>query len=120
VAPFPASWQWWSIVSALYSGASAKRKPGRTCLRPIDLPHRLDDQGSDVGRGDDDGATTCRGVPALVDAGTPSYDAKAETYETQPNTKPITIRQLLTHTSGISQLVRPGSRRRPAQDQRWQ
>ena len=30
-----------------------------------------------------------------------SYDAKAETYETRPNTKPITVRQLLTHTSGI-------------------
>ena len=30
-----------------------------------------------------------------------SYDEKAETYQTRPNTKPITIRQLLTHTSGI-------------------
>jgi CubicO group peptidase (beta-lactamase class C family) len=30
-----------------------------------------------------------------------SYDEKAGTYETAPNTKPITIRQLLTHTSGI-------------------
>ena len=30
-----------------------------------------------------------------------SYDEKAGTYETTPNTKPITIRQLLTHTSGI-------------------
>jgi CubicO group peptidase (beta-lactamase class C family) len=30
-----------------------------------------------------------------------SYDEKAGTYETKPNTKPITIRQLLTHTSGI-------------------
>jgi len=30
-----------------------------------------------------------------------SYDEKADTYETRPNTKPITIRQLLTHTSGI-------------------
>ena len=30
-----------------------------------------------------------------------SYDEKAGTYETRPNTKPITIRQLLTHTSGI-------------------
>ena len=29
------------------------------------------------------------------------YDEKAGTYETKPNTKPITIRQLLTHTSGI-------------------
>jgi CubicO group peptidase (beta-lactamase class C family) len=29
------------------------------------------------------------------------YDEKAGTYETRPNTKPITIRQLLTHTSGI-------------------
>jgi len=30
-----------------------------------------------------------------------SYDEKAGTYETKPNTRPITIRQLLTHTSGI-------------------
>jgi CubicO group peptidase (beta-lactamase class C family) len=30
-----------------------------------------------------------------------SYDEKAGTYETKPNTTPITIRQLLTHTSGI-------------------
>ena len=30
-----------------------------------------------------------------------SYDEKAGTYETKPNTKPITVRQLLTHTSGI-------------------
>lgn len=30
-----------------------------------------------------------------------SYDEKADTYQTRPNTKPITIRQLLTHTSGI-------------------
>jgi CubicO group peptidase (beta-lactamase class C family) len=30
-----------------------------------------------------------------------SHDEKAGTYETKPNTKPITIRQLLTHTSGI-------------------
>jgi CubicO group peptidase (beta-lactamase class C family) len=30
-----------------------------------------------------------------------SYDEKAGTYQTRPNTKPITIRQLLTHTSGI-------------------
>jgi CubicO group peptidase (beta-lactamase class C family) len=30
-----------------------------------------------------------------------SYDEKAGTYETRPNTKPITIRQLLTHTSGL-------------------
>jgi len=30
-----------------------------------------------------------------------SYDEKAGTYETRPNTQPITIRQLLTHTSGI-------------------
>src|ERR1044071_2862580 len=29
------------------------------------------------------------------------YDEKAGTYETKPNTKPITIRQLLTHTSGL-------------------
>jgi methyl acetate hydrolase len=29
------------------------------------------------------------------------YDEKADTYETRPATKPITIRQLLTHTSGI-------------------
>src|SRR6476469_7103616 len=29
------------------------------------------------------------------------YDEKAGTYETKPNTRPITIRQLLTHTSGI-------------------
>jgi CubicO group peptidase (beta-lactamase class C family) len=29
------------------------------------------------------------------------YDEKAGTYETKPNTKAITIRQLLTHTSGI-------------------
>jgi methyl acetate hydrolase len=30
-----------------------------------------------------------------------SYDAKAGTYDTRPSTRPITIRQLLTHTSGI-------------------
>src|SRR6187401_1298038 len=30
-----------------------------------------------------------------------SYDEKAGTYETKPSTTPITIRQLLTHTSGI-------------------
>jgi CubicO group peptidase (beta-lactamase class C family) len=30
-----------------------------------------------------------------------SYDEKAGTYQTTPNTRPITIRQLLTHTSGI-------------------
>jgi len=30
-----------------------------------------------------------------------AYDEKAGTYETKPNTAPITIRQLLTHTSGI-------------------
>jgi methyl acetate hydrolase len=30
-----------------------------------------------------------------------AYDEKAGTYETRPSTKPITIRQLLTHTSGI-------------------
>jgi methyl acetate hydrolase len=30
-----------------------------------------------------------------------SYDEKAETYQTRPSTRPITIRQLLTHTSGI-------------------
>jgi methyl acetate hydrolase len=30
-----------------------------------------------------------------------SYDAKAGTYHTRPSTRPITIRQLLTHTSGI-------------------
>ena len=29
------------------------------------------------------------------------YDEKAGTYSTTPNTRPITIRQLLTHTSGI-------------------
>jgi len=29
------------------------------------------------------------------------YDEQAGTYETRPNTRPITIRQLLTHTSGI-------------------
>ena len=82
-------------------------------------------------------AVTSVGVMMLVDEGWPrrrrvevsasmqepkvisKVDLAAGTYETRPATRPITIRQLLTHTSGIGySWSRPWTRARAEEDRR--
>jgi CubicO group peptidase (beta-lactamase class C family) len=98
--------------SVLYSGAFGKRNSAKNVALTTDSIFRIASMTKAVTsvatmmmveqgklKLDDDVSTY---LPAFKSMQVlTKYDEKAGTYETRPNTKPITIRQLLTHTSGI-------------------
>ena len=91
------------------------RAPGRRGRRADgrrhDLPHRVDDQARDVGGGDDArpgrrhrSRRSRLGLPARRSRTTQvieNFNAADKTYTTRPAATPMTVRHLLTHTSGL-------------------